>query len=205
LPKTSVLGHELIVALFSYFYSVAVEACDKRLINNFYCALFHDLPEVLTRDIISPVKHSISGLEHIVNKYEIELINTSILPLVPDQIKDHFLYLLGMIKESENYKKNEFNNRIKNEHMPQIVENMAKYNSDRYEPIDGMALKACDSLAAFTEAALSKSYGIKSRELENGIKIKDNYKNKPDINGINFLNIMQEFENYLNNFEDTQK
>ena len=52
IPETSVLGHMLTVAIFGYFFSIKVNACDKRLQNNFFTALFHDLPEALTRDII---------------------------------------------------------------------------------------------------------------------------------------------------------
>ena len=35
IPKTAVLGHMLVVAIFGYFYSLKVSACDKRLENNF--------------------------------------------------------------------------------------------------------------------------------------------------------------------------
>ncbi|MCB9096469.1 MAG: HD domain-containing protein [Arcobacter sp.] len=52
IPETSVLGHMLTVAIFGYFFSLEVNACDKRLQNNFFTALFHDLPEALTRDIL---------------------------------------------------------------------------------------------------------------------------------------------------------
>jgi putative hydrolase of HD superfamily len=181
------------VALFSYFYSIKIDACDRRLVNNFYCALFHDLPEVLTRDIISPVKYSVSGLEHIVNNYEVELINKKILPLVPLELRDYFSYLLGL--DYESVRKNEFRNRIKNEHMIQAVNNICDYNEDRYEAIDGEALKACDHLAAFTEAALSKNYGISSRELDDGFLIKNKY-HQP-IGGVNFADIMTSFTKYL--------
>ena len=58
-PETSVLGHMLTVAIFGYFFSIEVNACDKRLQNNFFTALFHDLPEALTRDIITPVKYCV--------------------------------------------------------------------------------------------------------------------------------------------------
>lgn len=62
IPETAVLGHMLVVAILSYFYSLEIKACEKRLENNFFCALFHDLPESLTRDIISPVKYGIDGI-----------------------------------------------------------------------------------------------------------------------------------------------
>ncbi|MGH2248669.1 HD domain-containing protein, partial [Enterococcus faecalis] len=86
----SVLGHMLTVALFAYFYSKDVNACDKRLENNFYTALFHDLPEALTRDIISPVKYSVDELSDIIAEYEIIKIEDDILPFIPEGLKEEF-------------------------------------------------------------------------------------------------------------------
>ena len=56
--------------MLSYLCSLEMQACPKRLINNYYASLFHDLPEVLTRDIVSPVKSSVAGLEEIIKDYE---------------------------------------------------------------------------------------------------------------------------------------
>lgn len=197
LPKTSVLGHELIVALFAYFYSRKVGACQARTVNNFFCALFHDLPEALTRDIISPVKRSVEGLESLIVGYEVKLINQKILPLIPDNIKDHFSYLLGLYEEGGYYNKDEFKNRIRDQHFIRTVSDVSAYNEDHYGAIDGRALKACDHLAAFTEAVLSISYGIKSRELENGVKLKEYYREKGPIGGVDFADLMQKIEEYL--------
>ncbi|GAB1428902.1 hypothetical protein MASR2M17_23370 [Aminivibrio sp.] len=61
IPETSVLGHMFIVACLAYFFSIAVGACPVRRHNNFYAGLFHDIPELLTRDIISPVKSSVQA------------------------------------------------------------------------------------------------------------------------------------------------
>ncbi|MDR0762291.1 MAG: HD domain-containing protein, partial [Campylobacteraceae bacterium] len=80
IPKTSVLGHMLIVAILGYFYSLKIKACPKRVENNFFSALFHDLPEALTRDIISPVKYSVSGLDEIISEFEIQKIEKEIMP-----------------------------------------------------------------------------------------------------------------------------
>ena len=66
---TSVLGHMLIVAILAYLFSLEIGACPKRCVNNFFTGLFHDLPEVLTRDIISPVKGSVEGISGIVKEY----------------------------------------------------------------------------------------------------------------------------------------
>ncbi|MCK5293927.1 MAG: HD domain-containing protein, partial [Arcobacteraceae bacterium] len=96
IPETSVLGHMLTVSIFGYFYSLKVNACDKRLQNNFFTALFHDLPEALTRDIISPVKYSVDELADIISEYEILKMEDDILPNIPEKFKDEFSYLLGL-------------------------------------------------------------------------------------------------------------
>lgn len=164
-PETSVLGHMLTVAIFGYFFSLEVNACDKRLQNNFFTALFHDLPEALTRDIITPVKYCVDELSEIIAEYEIEKIQESILPNIPEILHDEFSYILGLydgIKE-------EFQNKIYEDKI-QIVEDVSKYNSNKYNAIDGLALKQCDKLSAFVEASLSISHGIKSKELISGKK-----------------------------------
>lgn len=70
IPKTSVLGHSLYVAILSYLFSLEIKACPRRCVNNYLTGLFHDLPEVLTRDIISPVKRSVEGLSELIKGYE---------------------------------------------------------------------------------------------------------------------------------------
>ena len=165
IPETSVLGHMLTVAIFGYFFSIEVNACDKRLQNNFFTALFHDLPEALTRDIITPVKYCVDELSDIIAEYEIEKIEDDILPNIPDILHDEFSYLLGLYDGV----KEEFENKIYEDKI-QIVEDVSKYNSDRYNAIDGLALKQCDKLSAFVEASLSISHGIKSKELISGKK-----------------------------------
>ncbi len=165
IPETSVLGHMLTVAIFGYFFSLEVNACDKRLQNNFFTAILHNLPEALTRDIITPVKYCVDELSDIIAEYEIEKIQESILPNIPEVLHDEFSYILGLydgIKE-------EFQNKIYEDKI-QIVEDVSKYNSNKYNAIDGLALKQCDKLSAFVEASLSISHGIKSKELISGKK-----------------------------------
>ncbi len=188
LPETSVLGHMLIVALFSYFYSLQIGACEKRKENNFLCALFHDLPEALTRDIITPVKYSVSGLNDIISDYEIQKIETDILPLIPSDIRDQFSYLLGIYEEG---KKDEFLNRIYRNKIV-IVDTLRTYNENAYNAIDGVALKACDRLAAFIEATLSISHGVKSKELLSGREeILKKLKESGKIDGVDFYALAQ--------------
>lgn len=72
IPATSVLGHTLIVALSAYLVSFDIGCCKQMRINHFLCGLFHDLPEILTRDIISPIKRSVKGLDEFIKKIEEE-------------------------------------------------------------------------------------------------------------------------------------
>ncbi len=188
IPETSVLGHMLTVAFFSYFYSLNVKACDKRLQNNFFTALFHDLPEALTRDIISPVKYSVDELSDIIAEYEVAKIEDDILPNIPESIQQEFSYILGIY----NGIKEEFANKVKIDSKITEVEDINKYNLDKYEGIDGLALKQCDKLSAFVEASLSISHGIKSKELISGKK--EILKGLKEISGIDFKKIALEID-----------
>ncbi len=188
IPETSVLGHMLTVAIFAYFYSIEVNACPKRIENNFFTSLFHDLPEALTRDIITPVKYSVDDLSDIIAEYEIKKIQDAILPNIPEFMHDEFCYILGMYEDS----KDEFANRIYQNGEITLVDDASKYNMDKFNAIDGEALKQCDKLSAFVEASLSISHGIKSKELVNGKK--QIMKGLKEINGINFHAIAKKID-----------
>ncbi|MDD3463290.1 MAG: HD domain-containing protein [Sulfurospirillaceae bacterium] len=194
IPETSVLGHMLIVAILGYFYSLSIKACNKRLENNFFCALFHDFPEALTRDIISPVKYSVSGLDDIISEFEIKMIEEEILPYLPESVLGSFKYLLGLYGE---HQKDEFLNKI-NENSIEIVDDLSAYNEDRYNAIDGVALKNCDRISAFIEATLSISHGVKSKELIQGREyILQKLKEKGKVGHVDFYELALEIERYL--------
>ncbi len=199
IPETSVLGHMLTVAIFSYFYSTNVNACPKRLQNNFFTSLFHDLPEALTRDIISPVKYSVDELSDLIAQFEIEKMNDDILPNVPIQIQKEFSYLLGLYDDT----KDEFLDKVIIDNKIKVLNNgVSKYNEDKYDAIDGLALKQCDKLSAFVEASLSISHGIKSKELINGKKqILNSLKN---INGVDFNKLAQRIDHEYGTTGQTQ-
>ncbi len=160
-PKTSVLGHMLTVAMLMYFCSLEMDACDRRIYNNFFAGLFHDLPEVLTRDIVSPVKSSIEGLDDIIKTYEHIHLEERILPLLPSYMRHEIIYFL----------KDEFANKILENGDKRPVSHQelcSRYNKDNFSPVDGEVIRACDKLAAFIEAALSIHHGIRSRHLVEG-------------------------------------
>lgn len=185
-PETSVMGHELLVAIMAYFCAIKLNACDERIVGDFLCGLFHDLPEVLTRDIISPVKRSVSGLDELIKRIEERMVTEKILPLLPYSWHNDILY----------YTQNEFSNRIILEGkivQTTIEEINIKYNQKIYRAIDGSILKACDNLAAFAEVWLSRRYGITSKHMEDGERsIREQYKNKV-IGGIDFGRVYDEF------------
>lgn len=193
IPETSVLGHMLLVAILGYFFSIKIDASSKRLENNFFCALFHDFPEALTRDIISPVKHSSDELENIINRLEMKRINKYITPYIPEKFKSEFLYILGL----NGTQKDEFQDRILVDGKIKGVSSLDEYNDDKYNAIDGKALKNCDKLAAFLEATISLSCGIKSKELVKGKestlqKIEDS----KIISGVDFYKLACEIDKF---------
>ncbi len=146
-PETSVLGHALFVALMAYFLSSETGSGRDRSTWNFIAGLFHDLPEVLTRDIISPIKRNVEGLEDLLKGYEETMMEERIVPLLPERMR-------GLARELT---AREFEDReFEMEGVPGKVR------------IDGTLVNYCDKYAAFIEAALSMRHGIRSSHLEAG-------------------------------------
>lgn len=161
IPETSVLGHMLVVAVLSYFASKTIQACPKRVFLNFFGGLFHDLPEVLTRDIISPVKRSVEGLEQLIKQIECKQMESRVYPLLPASWREDMHYFTNQ----------EFQDKIMIDHHVRIIESpdeMIQYNQDKFYPMDGVLIKANDNLSAFMEAYLSLQTGIQSKALLDG-------------------------------------
>lgn len=173
-PKTSVLGHVMLVAIISYLFARENNACSKRLYNSFFGGLFHDLPEVVTRDIISPVKRSSPEFDNLIKNLELELAQKEIYPLIEQNWHEEIRY----------FTIDEFDNKIEKD--GRILKNDIsvddlndKYNADRYNPFDGELIRVADHLAAFLEAWNSCANGIKTPELASAAqKIKEDYKDK---------------------------
>ena len=180
IPKTSVLGHMLIVAMLSYLCSLEMRACPRRVINNYFGSLFHDLPEVLTRDIVSPIKSSVEGIEEIIKDYEKTLVDEKLMPLLPAAWHEEIRYYI----EDEFANKVQLNGAIHKEFTNEEIS--ARFNSAEFMPLDGKVLKACDHLAAFIEATLSIQHGVKSQHLEDACqRLHNQYRGKV-IAGIDF-------------------
>jgi len=185
-PKTSVLGHMLIVAILSYLFSLQVKACRKRCVNNYFTGLFHDLPEVLTRDIISPVKRSVEGLEDLIKEYEKRQMQKEVYSLIPGEWHAE----MRMFTESEYRNIVTVDGSVVTVSSAEIAQ---KFNRDEYSPRDGELIKATDELAAFVEAYLGIENGIKSDELQESKNfLKTKFKGTT-IAGVKFGEIFADF------------
>lgn len=163
-PETSVLGHCFYVAIMTLLLGRESnpKMCARRVINNYFSALFHDLPESVTRDIISPVKQATDELPRIVKKIEDEIVNKELIPLMEPFYVDEVLY----------YTSDEFSDRIMTSDgkVEQVSwdELNSKYNSAKFNPTDGQLVRICDHLSALMEADISIKHGITSTHLSGG-------------------------------------
>ncbi len=189
IPRTSVLGHLLFVALLSYLFSVEIQACPQRCINNYFTGLFHDLPEVLTRDIISPVKSSVEGLSDLIREYEKEMMEKEVYNLIP----------AAWHPAIRMYTEEEFTSVVTVKGKRRVLRSREineKYNEDHFDPRDGEIVRAADRLAAFIEAYLAIRNGSASPDLQEARwAIRNEYTGSSlDIGGINIGEIYADFD-----------
>ena len=180
-PETSVMGHMLLTATLSFLsLKMIPSSCNTRLINAFFGGLFHDLPEVLTRDIISPIKRNVEGLDELIKEIELTLIEEELLPICPQALRQRLKYIVI----------DEFADKITKDgkaiHLSDANELNEKYNDDAYDPIDGSVINACDKISAYFEACISVRHGIKSEHLVGAIAQAKNKNRSLNIQGIDY-------------------
>lgn len=144
IPKTTVLGHSLLVANAMYLHDLDMGASDRQIYNDYYTGLFHDLPEVLTKDVISPIKINVDGLAAILEDYERDLMESTIMPLLEPEWHDEFRFM--------------------------VFDPFSDVDHPEFGRRDGSNLKACDLLGAYMEAHISRCYGVESNTLVEGEK-----------------------------------
>lgn len=195
-PETSVMGHMLVVACYAYCFSLAVGACRARLVNNFWCALFHDLPELLTRDIISPVKKSSYSLGDLIRDYEDEELRRRVFaPLEKDGYADitrRMRYYLGQETGSEFFESVIIDGKV--ERVPGFDALHKAYNTDVYDPKDGELLKVCDNLAAFIEAYTAVRNGMSSDQLNQAIWRIRSENSRKSLGGLHIGGLLADFD-----------
>lgn len=186
-PESSVLGHMYIVASYSFFLSMGVGACRARRVNNFFAGLFHDLPELLTRDIISPVKKSVQRIADMILEYENKELQYRVLaplaqggfPELVSGLRDHLgLDVGGEFVPSIRDLGEDMDSATAPRRAVSEVDLFEHYNADRFDPKDGQLLKVCDTLAAYIEAYTALRNGISSEQLQEGLwRMRSRYQN----------------------------
>jgi len=144
IPKTAVLGHSLLVANAMYLHDLDSGASDRQIYNDYYAGLFHDLPEVLTKDVITPIKVSVSGLASILDAYERDQVESTIMPLLKPEWHEEFRFM--------------------------VYDPFSVVEHPEFGKRDGYDLKTCDLFAAYMEAYVSICYGVSSSALRDGEK-----------------------------------
>ena len=144
IPKTAVLGHSLMVANAVYLNDLDVGVSDRQIYNDYYTALFHDLPEVLTKDVITPIKVNVSGLAALLEEYEHDQVEAKILPLIEPEWRDEFRFM--------------------------VYDPFSDMDDEKFGKRDGYDIKTCDLMAAYMEAHISIRYGVSSSTLREGEK-----------------------------------
>ncbi len=162
-PATTVLGHSFFVAALTLLMSYDLGLNEDRIYNNFFSGLFHDLPEAVTRDIISPVKCATDNLPDVVKELEDIIVREELLPLMDECYRDEVLYYIS----------DEFANRVIVDGSTRIVdfkEFETKYADKKFKATDGRLVRIADQISAFVEADCSIRHGIRSDQLEGGRK-----------------------------------
>jgi putative hydrolase of HD superfamily len=144
IPKTTVLGHSLMVANAIFLHDLDNGASDEQIYNDYYTGLFHDLPEVLTKDVISPVKKNVEGLAELLESYEQDEMKNRIMPLLPKGWHEEMKFI--------------------------IYDPFEESDHPNFGKRAGKAIKACDLICAFIEANVSARYGVSPQSLEDGEK-----------------------------------
>ena len=149
-------------------------------------SLFHDIPEVLTRDIVSPVKNSVEGLDELIKSIEQDQMEHILYPLIPAEWRD----------ELEYFTNNEFSNKaiVDGKILVTTSEELdEKYNSAEYKPVDGKLIRGCDHLSACIETYFSHIYGITTHALQNGNRQLCKHYENAEICGIPFGSLFDYF------------
>ncbi len=195
IPKTSVLGHSMYVATLSYLLSRRPDYCQRRRVNNFFAGLFHDIPESVTRDIISPVKRATDSLPDAIKKIEHEVCETELFTGIPTSVKEDLKFLLGDIENSTG---DEYTDRIRENSTPRFLsgdEKISAFNENIYDPVDGRLNKVCDDIAAYMEAFKSIEQGISTHHLQEGLaNLRNKYAKVDSVEGFPVRQFFTEFE-----------
>lgn len=201
IPRTSVLGHSMLVACFTMLLTRQLPDFQKyqqpgRIIySNFFAGLFHDLPESVIRDIVSPVKRATISLPEIVKEIEDSIVREELYPLMGDyKFKDELIA----------YTSQEFQDRLIFGDTPNTQPDLL--TSVQFQklllqppatglPVMGSLVGLCDEYAAYLEAYQSIYHGISSTYLRDAAThIRQNLFAGPEIGGLPVWKLFEGFK-----------
>lgn len=85
--KCSVLGHLFETAAIAYFVSLEHGLSEKDATINFFIGAFHDVAEVYTGDIPSPIKDYIKDFRKRSEEFELRMMNENFYPYLPSYLE----------------------------------------------------------------------------------------------------------------------
>lgn len=80
----SVLSHTYIITFFTYCIGVLERFDEDTITDMMLTALYHDIPEAITGDIITPTKKAVPGLESAIETVEHEMVHDYLLSYIAD-------------------------------------------------------------------------------------------------------------------------
>jgi len=103
LRNYSVLGHSFDVAVYNYLFTLSEQPYNiKKAEVGFFVGLYHDIAEIWTGDMPSPLKDAIPGLRKRTEELEIEVLETKVFPLLPSWLIPNFKkMMLEMLPKEE--------------------------------------------------------------------------------------------------------
>lgn len=88
LVDCSVLGHLFDTAVFAYLMALEKGYPESVATKCFFMGIVHDVPEAFSRDIPSPIKDKIPGFRNLTEKYELQMMEKHVYPLVSTATAD---------------------------------------------------------------------------------------------------------------------
>jgi len=203
IPRTSVMGHSMLVASLALILTrqlpdyAKIKKPAELLYANFFGGLFHDLPESVIRDIVSPVKRATANLPEIVKQIEDSIVREELYPLMSEYLfKDELMAFTN----------HEFEDRVvmtesddpeppcyTNEDFLNLLQNPPALGL----PIMGNLVGLCDEYAAFLEAYQSIYHGISSNYLKDAANnIRSGLLEDGRVGGLNVAKMFEGFRSF---------
>ena len=158
IPARPVMDHELLVGSLAYCTALDAHPGDSGVaFEAFFGGLFHDLPEVLTRDIVAPVKRG-ADLEDVLAHIENERLTDELRDVLDRRLSAELRFMVV----------DEFADKAWSPDPLVPAEGGTEYpRAGTLYP--GRLIRECDKFSAFLEASQSISFGISSDVLRSAL------------------------------------